>query len=255
MHLPFRSLSIPQVFRPSWSGIFVVLSLLLSACGNSDEQIAFFNRKNRPIQEIEKGHIVRSEKGKLQMVMDAPLIQTFNEPVSLTRYPKGLKAVFYSGVDEPKASLSCRFAEQRDGENIILARDSVVIIDLKSHDTVFLRELTWDQNQKRIFSSKPIRMQNGRQVTYGDSFESDEGFENMVIMRQHGTMEWSDTASSDSAQPAENTPATENTSAKTENTATRPSQKTTPTPHDAIKQDNAILRRAFLPTERPKRKR
>lgn len=155
------------------------------------EKIKVFDDRNAlPDNVLKKAHIQRSESARLQLMMDAPLIERYSNPEPRTLYPRGVKVTFYSGADNPTAVLTARRAVQYEKRNVTEVRDSVVIIDFRSHDTTYLEELIWDAGQHRIYSEKPIRSVNGPRVTLGDGFESDDGMQSPQIIHQRGTVEW-----------------------------------------------------------------
>ena len=151
-----------------------------------------FQQDVPPDQSIRHADIVRSEKGDLQLTMKAPLILKYSKPESKTVYPEGVEITFFDSDRSPKAFFTAKEAVSYDDRNLIEARDSVVLIDYRSHDTTYLQDLVWDSKQHRIYREHPLRSVNGSRVTYGDSFESDENFENPQILHQRGTIEWND---------------------------------------------------------------
>lgn len=164
----------------------------ITGCGNDIEKVKMFEPQSLPDNTIRNAKIRRSENGKLQLLMSAPLVEQYSRPESKTQYPKGVYMRFFNGYKTPTATLRARYAVTNDSRNTMFVRDSVVIIDLQRGDTVYLQDLTWNRNEHRLFTLKPVRQKNGRRVTYGDSFESDDNFERPIIVHQRGTMEWSE---------------------------------------------------------------
>ena len=155
------------------------------------EKIKLFDdRQTPPDNVLKEARVQRSESASLQLQMEAPLIERHSVPEPRTLYPQGVKITFFSGADNPTAVLTARRAVQYEKRSITEVRDSVVIIDLRSHDTTYLDELIWDASQHRIYSDKPIRSVNGPRVTIGDGFESDDGMQSPQIIHQRGTVEW-----------------------------------------------------------------
>ena len=152
------------------------------------DKVAFFAPKDMPHQQIENGRVIRSTSGSLQMVMTAPHIDVYSSPERKTVCPKGVVLTFYSGKDKPKTLVSANYGISYDDRNVMELKDSVVIIDFKSGDTSYLSDLTWNGLEHRIFSPHPVRSVNGQRVTLGDSFESDENFEQPLIVGQRGTI-------------------------------------------------------------------
>lgn len=168
------------------------LTCCLLGCGNDIEKTKIFEPHNLPDNTIRNAKIQRSEYGKLQLLMSAPLIEQYSQPEAKTEYRKGVYMRFFNGPNKPTAILKARYAVNYERMDKMMVRDSVVIIDLQRGDTVYLKDLTWDKQQRRIYTEKPVRSKNGQRVTYGDSFESDDAFEMPIIVHQRGTLEWTE---------------------------------------------------------------
>lgn len=149
-----------------------------------------FEPKSLPESTIKNARIQRSEKGRLQLVMSAPLVEQYSQPEPKTEYPKGVVMHFYDGYQRATGILRARYAVSYDKREVMQVRDSVVIIDLQRGDTVYLHNLTWNQMEHRIYSDTTVRTKNGQRVTIGDRFESDDAFEQPQIFHQRGTIEW-----------------------------------------------------------------
>ena len=172
---------------------FLVLSsyfLLLTACGNDIEKTKIFEPQSLPDNTIKNARIQRSENGKLQLVMTAPLVELYSEPEAKTEYREGVDMHFFDGYQRPTGILRARYAVSYDKREVMEVRDSVVIIDLQRGDTIYLHNLTWNQLEHRIYSDTTIRTKNGPRITIGDRFESDDAFESPQIYHQRGTIEW-----------------------------------------------------------------
>lgn len=172
------------------SALALLLTACIMGCGNDIDKIQFFDRQTLPDNTLKGVDVQRSENGRLQMLMETPYVEQYSKPEAKTVYPKGVYMRFFDDYDHPTATLRARYAISYDKREIMMVRDSVVIIDLRSGDTTYLEELTWDATQHRIYSEKPLRSQNGPRVTYGDGFESDENLLSPQILHQRGTIEW-----------------------------------------------------------------
>ena len=170
--------------------IALLLACLFVSCGNDIEKTKMFERKELPESTIRNAHIQRSEEGRLQLLMEAPLIEKYSVPEPKTLYRGGIKMRFFDGYNTPTGILTARYAITYDKRDITIVRDSVVIVDLRNGDTVYLQELTWDEMVHRVYSNKPVRTKNGPRITLGDRFESDDAFTQPRIFHQRGTLEW-----------------------------------------------------------------
>ncbi len=171
---------------------FVSIVFFLHSCSNDMKEIQFFDRSQQPVQVLKNAEIVRSSNGNVDMLLTAPSLNKYEGELAKTEYPQGVFIQFFDINKRVKTSLSCKYAISMDSKRIMEARNNVVIIDYESGDTTYMESIIWDQNEKRIYSNKPLKSVNGSRVTYGDGFESDESFENPQIIRQRGTLEWID---------------------------------------------------------------
>lgn len=162
---------------------------MLASCSNDIEKVRFFDKKDLPNQTVKNAVVRRSSSGKVQMVMTTPVVEKYNDPAQRTFYPKGLQVDFLNADGTKRANLWTLQAEELTESNIVQARDSVVIIDYEAGDTVYMKNLTWNRTEGRMYSNDVIRSVNGKRVTYGDSFESDDQFNNPQIFHQRGTLE------------------------------------------------------------------
>lgn len=172
--------------------LLVLYGLLLCSCTNDIEKVQFFNRKKLPNQTVKDAVMRRSSSGNVQMQMETALVEKYTEPEERTYYPQGLQVNFFNNDGSMKAYLWTKEAEELAGSKMIQARDSVVIIDYESGDTVYMKNLTWNREEGRMYSNDLIRSVNGQRLTYGDGFESDEEFKNPQILHQRGTIEWNE---------------------------------------------------------------
>lgn len=185
MHQPWCGLN-------SFAIVFCLLLFLFSACSGDMSDIIRFERQNPPNQELKQAHIRRSDQGRLQMELDAPLIRKYLEPAARTIYPEGVELRFFNDARQLTTFIRADKAISYDDRNIMKASDSVVVIDYSSGDTVYLEDIVWRDNEDIIFSNHPVRAVNGRRVTYGDGFVSDEQMTNLRITRQRGVIEFNE---------------------------------------------------------------
>lgn len=172
--------------------LFLLFIPCLAACNNDMTRVQFFNRQVLPSQTISEAHVLRSESGKLQLQLDAPFIEQYQTPEEKTVYPRGLFLQFFNDDHTLNATLRANYGISLDKRNIMMVRDSVVVIDYSSGDTIYLKDMVWNADQCRVFSNKPVCMVNGGRVTLGSRFVSDDSFENIKVYGQHGTFEFED---------------------------------------------------------------
>ena len=148
-----------------------------------------FAPQNPPQQEIKEAHIRRTEYGRLQVQIDAPLIVRSDDPSPRTIYPHGVDLRFFNEDGSVGTDLHAGKAVSFDDRNVLQGSDSVVVVDYCNGDTVYLQDIVWRQDDDIIFSNHPVRSVGAGRVTYGDGFTSDERMTNLRILHQRGTIE------------------------------------------------------------------
>lgn len=175
--------------------MLATLTILAAACHN-DKAMLPQDRTDSAIQEMRDAHVRRSERAKLQIELDAPLIQKYEKPRPKTVYSgtaeQRVQLRMYGDDGRLKTSIEAGHAVSLDDRDIMEATDSVVVIDYGNGDTIYLQDLIWDASEDRIYSEHTVRAKNGNRVTIGDGFASDQRMENMQIIHQRGIIEFED---------------------------------------------------------------
>lgn len=169
------------------------LALLLLACKDNAPVAA----DHAADQQVWGAHVHRTDAGHLQLRLDAPMILKYERPLAKTEYRSdGGQRVSMRFFDENdshlKVSIEADSAVSFDDRNIMEAHGDVVVIDYGSGDTIYLVDLIWNSNEDRIYSDNPVRARNGRRLTEGDGFTSDERMENLTITHQRGVLEFNE---------------------------------------------------------------
>ncbi|MBP3762303.1 MAG: LPS export ABC transporter periplasmic protein LptC [Bacteroidales bacterium] len=159
-------------------------------CTNDMNDVSRFDRKDPPMQIVKDASVWRSEEGRLQLELTAPYVVQYREPDTRTHYPKGVDLRFYDAERNIKTYIRADKATSFDDKDILYAKDSVVIIDYGSGDTIYLEDITWRSKEDVVYSNRPVRAVNGNRVTFGDGFSSDAKLTNLRVIRQRGTIEF-----------------------------------------------------------------
>lgn len=171
--------------------------MFLGSCKNDMGKVRFFDRQKLPDQMLYNADITHSENGHVDMRLTAPIVAQYTTPERKTLYPEGVNIVFYNQQLQKTATVAAKYAATYDDKGLSMIKDSVVIIDCNTHDTIYLEDLIWSKNEGRVYSRHLVEAHNGQRVTFGDGFESDDAFNNLRIIRQRGTIEVKDEASSE----------------------------------------------------------
>lgn len=164
----------------------------MGSCRNDMEKVHFFDQKEMPQQQLDSVTVIRSTKGRLQMLLTAPEVVVYEKPEKKTDYPQGVWMRLYDDGHKLMADIKADYACSFDDKKFIEAHHNVVIIDYRSGDTSYMESIYWNSAEGRIYSDDTVRSVNGARVTIGDGFESDENFNEPQILHQRGTIQIDD---------------------------------------------------------------
>ncbi len=166
----------------------IVFSLVVPlACQSDLETIEEVTRQEEgPIETVFDVELVYSDHGHIRMILTAPQMDRFEEDESVMELPQGLHVVFYDTLKRETSSLTAKYAIHRQDEEIIEARNDVVVIN-EAGERLNTEELIWNQKEETIHSDKFVKVTTEDEVTYGTGFEADERFDHWRILRPHGT--------------------------------------------------------------------
>jgi len=129
-----------------------------------------------------------TDSGKIQLIMRAPLMETFNnteDPYS--EFRSGMKILFYDGHDEPIASATGKYAKYLNKKKLWELKDSVVVIN-EAKEMLETELLFWDEDKDMIYTDRFVKITREDQTILGTGFESDSRLLSPVVKRVTATI-------------------------------------------------------------------
>lgn len=165
------------------------LSLILSACGNTDPEVNEYNRKSLGVEEIRNADINYTLGGKAKAKLLSPLMLRVQEVNPYVEFPKSLHVDFFNengGVDSRLDALYGKYFEQ---ESKVFLKDSVKIINVLG-DTLYCEELWWDRNKRgaEFYTDKPVRIRRKLQIIDGIGMDASQDFKSWHIIKPIGVI-------------------------------------------------------------------
>ena len=77
-------------------------------------------------------------------------------------------------------------------EELVFIKDSVVVENLKTKETLFTETLYWNQKTKKIYTRNDVKIVSPDKVIFGDSLNANEDFTQRVIYGMRATLEIED---------------------------------------------------------------
>ena len=131
------------------------------ACENDVNEVRELGKKKPNIEEGKNISSYLSMNGKMRAHLTAPLLLRFNSDTGKkTEFPNSLHVDFYNDSMKVESQLSAQYGRYLENENKVYLRDSVVAFNIKG-DTLFCKEMYWDQTLQKFYSSKQVIISKG----------------------------------------------------------------------------------------------
>ena len=167
---------------------FAVTTVVISCKG--EEQQEQKDLSAAPMQTIENMNAVQTKNGVLQMKMESPLMQRYdNDSLSCELFPNGFKVYAYDGLGELETQIVSDVAKHtttKDKNNKVEtweAFGNVEIVNIKKNEKLQTDTLYWDREKGRIYTHSLVKMYSPQGFMQGYGMESDEMARNAHILR------------------------------------------------------------------------
>ena len=140
-----------------------------------------------PMQTVEGMFVVHSENGKVQMRMEADVMERYQtDSVSYELFPKGFAVYAYTdeGLLETQiVSDVAKHLKFEDGRESWEAFGNVVVKNLIKKEVMETDTLYWDQKNEKLYTHCYVKMYSPSGFMQGYGMESDQRARNSVIFR------------------------------------------------------------------------
>lgn len=164
-------------------------AFVLSSCGGSNLQTAEkIDLSSTPVQTVDNMFVVQSENGRLQMRMEAEVMERYqNDSVSYELFPKGLSVFGYNeeGLLETEitADNGRHVKVEKDDSEKWEAYGNVVVKNIINQEVMETDTLYWDRKNEKIYTDCYVKLYSPDGYMQGYGMESDQRARNSVILR------------------------------------------------------------------------
>lgn len=167
---------------------FAVTTVVISCKGEQQEDPQDFT--GAPMQTIVNMNAVQTKNGILQMKMESPLMERYdNDSLSCELFPTGFKVYAYNELGELETQIVSDVAKHtttKDKDNKVEtweAFGNVVITNIKKNEKLQTDTLYWDREKGSIYTHSLVKMYSPQGFMQGYGMESDEMARNAHILR------------------------------------------------------------------------
>lgn len=141
-----------------------------------------------PVQTIEKGEYIFTERGRLQNKLSADVMKQYVNDSSYIVMENNVKLRMFDKSEVNIAVLTADKALYYETRGVMEAQDSVVLANSRG-ETLVSDRLVWLQDSSIIYSHDPITIYRSQGVIYGDGIVSNEAFTKYSITKPRGQLE------------------------------------------------------------------
>lgn len=164
------------------------VAFVVYSCKGKLAEADSINLEETPMQVVDNMFIVHTENGRIQMRMEADLMERYEtDTLSYELFPEGF-AVFGYTEDElletEIVSDNARHLKYKDGRESWEAFGNVVVRNLIKQEVMETDTLYWDQKNERIYTHCYVKMYSPDGFMQGYGMESDQRARDSRIFNQ-----------------------------------------------------------------------
>lgn len=171
------------LYHITLKNIAILLGLaMFFSCSPDLETVETITRKDElPAEAAENLRILYSSHGRIQMIMEAPEMERYEGDEAYMELPQGFVMSFFDEFMNETSRISAKYAIQHEKDDLIDARNDVVVENMETLEKLNTEQLIWDRKNEKIYSDKFVKVTSGEDVLYGEGFESDDRFTSWSI--------------------------------------------------------------------------
>ena len=160
--------------------------LLLYACENDLEDVGMKTDNKANIEIAHKVESYLSQSGKLRAKLVSPYMLRYVMDTTYLEFPRSLHVDFYDSLTKVESQVDALYGKYFESQSKVFLRDSVVVFNVKG-DTLRTPDLWWDQNTKKFYTDKVIRLRTTDKKIYGGKgFEANQDLSGYTIFDPSG---------------------------------------------------------------------
>lgn len=169
------------------------MAMVLFSCENSLDKVKQFIDTDT-INGVLAYDVVftRSDSGYIQARLFAPIMHKVEGDTAILEFPKGFLAYIYDKDSTAESKIRAEYGIRYEKEELLFARDSVVVENLETQETLSTETLFWNQKNKKIYTNNFVKITSPDKIIYGDSLTANEDFTQRVIHGMRATLEIED---------------------------------------------------------------
>jgi LPS export ABC transporter protein LptC len=164
---------------------FVSSCFFMAACENDVDAVKALGARVGGIDVGKDVAIYVSNNGKLGAKLTAPLMNRYLVDSSkMIEFPTSIHVDFFKDSNQIESQLSANYAKYKETENIVYLKDEVIIFNTLG-DTLWCKEIYWDQNSGKFYTEKDVVVKQHSPIAkiYGKGLEANQNLTDIRIFK------------------------------------------------------------------------
>ena len=157
----------------------------MTSCENDVDAVKALGARVSGIDVGKDVAIYISNDGKLGAKLTAPLMNRYLVDSSkMIEFPLSIHVDFYKDSNQIESQLSAKYAKYKEVENIVFLKEDVIIFNTLG-DTLWCKEIYWDQNTGKFYTEKDVvvKQHNPLAKIYGKGLEANQNLTDIRIFK------------------------------------------------------------------------
>ena len=157
----------------------------MTSCENDIDAVKGLSARGGGIDVGKDVAIYISNDGKLGAKLTAPLMNRYLVDSSkMIEFPISIHVDFYKDSNQIESQLSAKYAKYKEAENIVFLKEDVIIFNTLG-DTLWCKEMYWDQNTGKFYTEKDVvvKQHNPLAKIYGKGLEANQNLTDIRIFK------------------------------------------------------------------------
>jgi len=172
---------------------------IVAGCGDKGKDVAAAGPRKLMPEEGWKIESFLSEGGKVKGKLTSPYMLRYQRAdTPYAEFPRSLHVDFYKDSmpgNSPQhdsivveSQMDARYGKYFQSLNKVFLRDSVVVKNILKGDTVYCKELWWDQQTQKFYTDKPVQIYTKDKILFGNGMDADQNFRWYTIHELKGSV-------------------------------------------------------------------
>ena len=167
----------------------VTLASIVVSCSSQLAEADSLDLSQTPVQTLEDMFTVQTKNGKLEMRIEAPLMEAYdNDTIKTDYFPKGLSVYTYTedGLLESiifSDNASHRVYKRGTKDDVWSAFGNVMIHNVLKRETMETDTIYWDASKNEIYTDCYVRMYSPDGFMQGYGMRADDHARNAILRK------------------------------------------------------------------------